>query len=218
MQRLIEGLHQFRENVVGAHQHFFESLARGQHPSTLFITCSDSRVNPNLITQTGPGELFTIRNAGCIVPPFGTPGGEAAAIEYAVAVLHVVDIVICGHSHCGAMSAIALDTPMQALPALERWLEHAAGTKKIIEDNYKHLQGPQRIMATVQENVLVQLEHLRTHPTVAEAYAKGLLRLHGWVYKIETGEVFAYDGDQGQFLPLVPQSQEPPSEPIPLDM
>lgn len=211
MQKLIEGLHQFRENVVGAHQGFFESLARGQHPSTLFITCSDSRINPNLITQTGPGELFTIRNAGCIVPPAGVPGGEAAAIEYAVSVLHVVDIVICGHSHCGAMSAIALDTPLQELPALERWLGHAQGTRTIIEENYKHLQGPERIMATVQENVLVQLENLRTHPAVHDAFDRGILRLHGWVYKIETGEVFAYDGDRGQFLPLVPQSQEAPS-------
>ena len=204
MQKLVEGIHQFQNGIFSSKQRMFEGLVEGQHPLALFITCSDSRINPNLLTQTEPGELFILRNAGNIVPPYGAvEGGEAATIEYAVSVLGVNDIVICGHSHCGAMGGL-LDQPQLAkLPAVRSWLGHAESTHRIIEENYAHITDPAtRLTATVEENVLVQLEHLRTHPTVAAALGRKALTIHGWVYKFETGQVFAFHPQHGQFVPI----------------
>ncbi len=199
MQKLIQGLHEFQRNFFK--RDFFEGLAKGQSPETLFITCSDSRINPNLITQTEPGELFIVRNAGNIVPPHGPfPGGEAATIEFAVSVLKVKDIIICGHSHCGAMKAILQPEDLKSLPIVAHWLGHSEATRRIMAENYGHLEGNALLTATVQENVLVQLEHLRTQPSVAAALAAGSIHLHGWVYKIETGEVFAFDPELRQFV------------------
>ena len=203
MQKLVQGLHQFQSQVFRAHQELFERLDKGQSPETLFITCSDSRINPNLITQTGPGELFILRNVGNLVPRYDEHvGSTAAAIEFAVAALQVKDIVICGHSNCGAMQAVLDPASLEKLPATREWLAHAQETGKIIRENYNHLEGKDRLHATVEENVLVQLEHLRTHPSVAQAMDAGNLRVHGWVYKIQTGEVFAYDPHQAQFASL----------------
>lgn len=203
MQKLVQGLHQFQSQVFRAHQELFERLDKGQSPETLFITCSDSRINPNLITQTGPGELFILRNVGNLVPRYDEHvGSTAAAIEFAVAALQVKDIVICGHSNCGAMQAVLDPASLEKLPATREWLAHAQETGKIIRENYGHLEGKDRLHATVEENVLVQLEHLRTHPSVAQAMDAGNLRVHGWVYKIQTGEVFAYDPIQAQFASL----------------
>lgn len=203
MQKLIDGLHRFQKDVFRSRRDFFERLAKGQSPETLFITCSDSRINPNLITQTGPGDLFIIRNAGNIVPPYGAVyGGEEATIEYAVAALGVRDVIICGHSHCGAMKALLEPKESADLPAVTRWLRHAEATRRIIKENYGHLDGERLLTACVEENVLVQLESLRTHPAVAAALAAKKLHLHGWVYKIETGEVFSYDPEVSQFMPI----------------
>jgi carbonic anhydrase len=204
MQKLIEGLHNFQAQVVRPRREFFSHLADGQSPEALFITCSDSRINPNLITQTNPGELFIIRNAGNIVPPYSATGGggEAATIEYAIAALGVRDVIICGHSHCGAMKALLDLSETDDLPMVRSWLGHAESTRRIIRDNYKHLEGPALLTATVEENVLVQLENLRTLPPVASALSRRALRLHAWVYKIETGEVFAFDPERHQFLPI----------------
>jgi carbonic anhydrase len=204
MQKLVEGIHQFQNSVFSSKQRLFEGLVNGQHPLALFITCSDSRINPNLLTQTEPGDLFILRNAGNIVPPYGAvEGGEAATIEYAMSVLGVKDIIICGHSHCGAMGGL-LDQPQLAkLPAVRSWLCHAESTQRIIEENYAHISdNDARLTATVEENVLVQLEHLRTHPTVAAALGRKALNLHGWVYKFETGQVFGYHPQDGQFAPI----------------
>ncbi len=203
MQKLIRGIHQFRENDFRPLQGLFEQLAQGQSPDTLFITCSDSRIDPNLLTRSQPGDLFILRNAGNIVPPHGAASGaEAATIEFAVAGLGVKDIILCGHSHCGAMQGLLQPEKLASLPALTAWLSHAETTKRIIQDNYKHLEGHKLLTATIEENVLVQLEHLRTLPAVASRLVKGDLHLHGWVYKIETGEVFAYESSSGQFVPL----------------
>jgi carbonic anhydrase len=203
MQKLVDGIHQFQANVFGSEPEFFAQLAHGQSPETLFITCSDSRINPNLITQTRPGDLFILRNAGNIVPPYGAAnGGEGATIEYAVAALGVRDIIVCGHSHCGAMKGLLEPEALEELPAVRSWLGHAETTRRVMRENYGHLTGPKLVTATVQENVLAQLENLRTHPAVAARIARGALHLHGWVYKIETGEVFAYDRATGQFPPL----------------
>lgn len=210
MQRLITGIHQFQNEQFRKMHGLFEQLAHGQQPETLFITCSDSRIDPNLLTQSRPGELFILRNAGNIVPPHGAlRGGEEATIEFAVAGLGVKDIIICGHSHCGAMHGLLHPEAVQSLPSVAHWLSHAETTKRIVTENYRHLDGERRLTATIEENVLVQLENLRTHPAVAARVLRGDLHLHGWVYKIETGEVFAFDPAEGQFVPLA--LYKPPS-------
>jgi carbonic anhydrase len=203
MQKLIQGIHQFQQDVFRSRQGLFERLAQGQQPETLFITCSDSRIDPNLLTQCQPGDLFILRNAGNLVPPHGAPhGGEEATIEFAVVALGVKDIIICGHSHCGAMKGLLHPEHVRGLPAVAAWLVHAEATRRIVEENYAQLDEERRLNVAIQENVLVQLEHLRTHPAVAPRLARGDLHLHGWVYKIETGEVFAFDPQSGQFVPL----------------
>lgn len=204
MQKLVKGIHQFQNVVFSSKQTLFEGLVDGQQPLALFITCSDSRINPNLLTQAEPGELFILRNAGNIVPPYGAvEGGEAATIEYAVSVLEVKDVIICGHSHCGAMDGLLDQSKLAKLPNVRSWLSHAQSTHQIIEQNYAHVTDPAaRLMATVEENVLVQLEHLRTHPSVAAGLEAKALELHGWVYRFETGQVFGYDPQGGQFIPI----------------
>jgi len=212
MQKLIQGIHQFQEENFRPLQGLFEQLSKGQTPETLFITCSDSRIDPNLLTHSQPGDLFILRNAGNIVPPHGAGnGGEAATIEFAVAALGVKDIIICGHSHCGAMKGLLEPEMVASLPAVSSWLSHAETTRRIVRDNYGHLAGDKLVTATVEENVLVQLENLRTLPAVASRLVRGDLHLHGWVYKIETGDVFAFDSSSGQFVPI---SQHQPSDNI----
>lgn len=203
MQKLIDGIHKFQNDVVRPEKESFARLAQGQTPETLFITCSDSRINPNLITQTDPGDLFIIRNAGNIVPPNGAPiGGEAATIEYAVLALKVREIIVCGHTYCGAIDGLMHPKKVESLPRVSQWLGHADATRQVMLKNYTHLTGPALLNAAVQENVLMQIDHLRTHPAVAAGLSSGTLRLHAWVYKIDTGEVFAYDPAQRQFIPL----------------
>ena len=205
MQKLVDGVHNFQRGVFGSQREFFQKLVDGQRPMALFITCSDSRILPNLITQTKPGELFIMRNAGNIVPAHGaaTGGGEAATIEFAVSVLGVPDIIVCGHTHCGAMKALLGPTGGLAdMPATRKWLGHAAATRQIMKDKYQHLEAENLLTACVEENVLVQLENLRTHPVVAAGLARKTVNLHGWVYKLATGDVFAFNPDEGQFNPL----------------
>lgn len=203
MQKLIRGLHTFQADVFGSRREFFEKLADGQRPETLFITCSDSRINPNLLTQTDPGELFIVRNAGNIVPAYGAAnGGEAATIEFGVAGLGVKDIIICGHSQCGAMKGLMHPESLASFPALRGFLGHAATTERIMRERYPDRVGEAQLTTTVEENVLVQLENLRTHPVVASALAKGQLNLHAWVYKLETGQVFSWDPNEQKYLPL----------------
>jgi len=213
MQKLVKGIHQFQNDIFSSKQRLFEGLVNGQNPLALFITCSDSRINPNLLTQTEPGELFILRNAGNIVPSYGAvEGGEAATIEYAVSVLGVKDIVICGHSHCGAMGGLIDPSLIEKLPAVQSWLSHSESTRRIIEENYAHItDATARLTATVEENVLVQLEHLRTHPSVAAATGRNELNLHGWVYQFETGKVFGYHPQEGQFAPIEGTSFASPS-------
>lgn len=206
MQKLIQGLQHYQTKVFGSQRELFERLAQGQSPEVLFITCSDSRINPNLLTQTEPGELFILRNAGNIVPPYGAgTGGETATIEFAVAGLGVKDIIICGHSHCGAMKGLLEPPCPRDFPALTQWLSHAETTRRIVTDKYADRQGPALLNVTIQENVLAQMENLRTHPWVAAGLSQGKLKLHGWVYKMETGEVFGYDPESCQFQKLTGQ-------------
>jgi len=202
MQKLIEGLHQFQAQLFCEKKELFEKLAHGQKPDALLITCSDSRILPHLFTQAKAGDLFILRNVGNIVPPYGTAnGGASATIEYATAFLGIEDIIVCGHSHCGAMNALLQADQVAALPAVRGWLGHAERTRRVVSENYTNLSEPQLLNVAIQENVLSQIENLRTHPAVAARLARGHLRLHGWVYKFETGEVFVYRADKGQFQP-----------------
>jgi carbonic anhydrase len=203
MQKLVDGIHQFQQNIFSSQRDLFERLASDQHPDALFVTCSDSRINPNLITQTEPGELFILRNAGNIIPPHGAAnGGEGATIEFAVAGLNVQDIIVCGHSHCGAIKGLLRPESLKDMPTVAAWLSHAEATRRIMREKYRDRTGAAKLTTAVEENVLVQLDNLRTHPTVAARLARGKLKVHAWVYKIETGEVFAYDPQRGQFVPV----------------
>jgi len=208
MHKLVQGVHHFQAILFSSQRELFERLAEGQNPDALFITCSDSRINPNLITHTEPGELFIIRNAGNIVPAYGASnGGEGATIEFAVVGLDVKDIIICGHSNCGAMKGLLKPESLKNMPTMAAWLNYAEATRWIAKQKYANYSDDQLLSVTTQENVLVQLENLRTHPSVAASIAAGKLKLHGWVYKIETGEVFAFDPEVGQFTPVGAMTQ-----------
>jgi carbonic anhydrase len=214
MQKLVQGIHAFQTHVFRGKRELFRELANGQKPGALFITCSDSRVNPNLLTQTEPGEIFILRNAGNIIPPAPVDGGEIATIEFALVALGIQDIIVCGHSDCGAMKGVIAPGNVEtAMPTVHRWLRYAHRTRDIIESEYKHLKGCELLTATVEENVIVQIENLRTHGFIEERLARGELKLHGWVYKFETGEVFSYDPESGQFLPLNSDGEPTPTYP-----
>lgn len=202
MQKIIQGLLKFQQEVFPHRAELFQQLASGQAPNVLFITCSDSRVVPELFTQQEPGDLFVIRNAGNIVPSYGPePGGVSATVEYAVSVLKVTDIVICGHSNCGAMAAICNCRSLDNLPAVAHWLRHADSAKAIVASR-EYPSDQARADALVRENVIAQLANIRTHPSVALALSQTRLNLHGWVYDIEKGVVEALDSASKQFVPL----------------
>ena len=213
MKKLIEGLEKFQSGYFSSHRDLFEQLSHGQHPRILFITCSDSRVDPNLITQAQVGDIFVIRNAGNIIPPYGAAnGGEGAAMEYALVALGIEQVIVCGHSHCGAMKGLLkLNSLQDKLPLVYDWLQHTEATRRLIEDNYSHLEGEERIEMTVAENILTQLENLQTYPIVRSRLHQRRLALHGWVYRIETGEILAYDGVLHDFV--APYSRLPNPEP-----
>lgn len=203
MEKLLHGLHQFQSEIHSINQEFFEHLAKGQSPDAIFITCSDSRVVPNLITTSEPGQLFVIRNAGNIVPPYGEWSGEEASIEYALRELQVKDIIICGHSQCGAIKGLLKPESLGELPAVAHWLRHAEDTKKILDTNY-HEQDFERVLnIAIQENVLVQIEHLRSLPCISKRIMQREIELHAWTYEIETGQVYIYDPIAEDFLPLM---------------
>ncbi|WP_017295030.1 carbonic anhydrase [Geminocystis herdmanii] len=204
MKKIIEGLHRFQAGYFESHRDLFEQLSHGQHPRILFITCSDSRIDPNLITQANVGELFVIRNAGNIIPPFGaTNGGEGASIEYAITALDIEQVIVCGHSHCGAMKGLLKMSKLaDKMPLVYEWLKQAEATRRLIIDNYSHLEGEELLQITVAENVLTQLENLNTYPIVRSRLHQGRLSLHGWIYGIETGEVLTYDPKVHDFVNL----------------
>jgi carbonic anhydrase len=202
MKPFVQGALKFRQQTFPRMSALFKQLAHSQKPNTLFITCSDSRVVPELLTQQDPGDVFVIRNAGNIVPSYSAePGGVTATVEYAVAVLGVTDIVVCGHSDCGAMTAIAKCACMDHLPAVSSWLRHADAAKAVNQARM-HVDDAAKVSSMVHENVIAQLANLRTHPTVALALEQGSLSLHGWVYDIETGAVEALDGASRRFVSL----------------
>jgi carbonic anhydrase len=207
MQTLLDGVHRFREGEFGKYKQMFRRLSRqGQKPHTLFITCADSRVLAELITHSNPGDLFVIKNLGNIVPPPDTsdaPNSTGAGIEFAVEVLGVSDIVVCGHSQCGAIAALMNPNQTNALPHLRKWVELAAPVRQLVQTNYAHLTTDEsRLRVAEEENILFSLERVRSYRCVESKLADESLRLHGWFFKISTGELFAYDPAQKQFHPI----------------
>ncbi|MER5731844.1 carbonic anhydrase [Streptomyces sp. NPDC002138] len=190
MHALAAGVAHFQQDVFPAKAGLFARLATTHRPDTLFIGCSDARVVPELITQREPGELFVIRTAGNLVPAHAPgPDGVGASIEYAVAALGVRDIVVCGHSACGAMTALAEGRDLAALPAGAHWLRHADASLARAGSPGGAAPDADRLGALIRDNVAAQLANLATHPSVARALAAGAVALHGWVYDIPTGAV-----------------------------
>ena len=203
MPRFAAGVVRFQTEVYPQQKALFETLAKGQSPEALFITCSDSRIETAMLTQTAPGELFICRNAGNIVPPHTQQtGGMTASIEFAVAVLKVPHIVICGHTECGAMKGAMNPEGLDALPHVKEWLGFSKAAVDVVAHIAEGKSDAEKMQVLLEQNVLLQLTHLRTHPTVAARLAAGEVKLHGWVYDIRTGDVSAFDEAQGRFVPV----------------
>ncbi len=202
MEKLISGIVQFRNSSFEERRSLFSELANGQSPEVLFITSSDSRVDPNLITQSEPGDLLIIRNAGNIVPPHvRSAGGVTASIEFAVSALGVRHIIICGHSDCAAMKGALNPGALSDLPHVQDWLEHARGAVESVRARTGD-SASDTLEQVIEDNVVLQLQHLRTHPAVLAKLATRDIELHGWVYDIEHGTITAFDEETGQFVPV----------------
>ena len=201
MPKFAAGVIKFQNTVYPEMQELFERLSEGQSPEALFITCSDSRIETAMITQTDPGELFICRNAGNIVPPHMThTGGMTASIEFAVAALKVPHIVICGHTECGAMKGAMHPAGLEKLPHVREWLSYSRAAVEVVNEIGADASDDARMRMLLEQNVILQLQHLKTHPSVAARLAKGDLTLHGWIYDIKTGGVDAYDEAAGSFV------------------
>jgi carbonic anhydrase len=207
MNRLSEGVYRFRHGDVARYRRLFERLAReGQHPHSLFVSCADSRVVANLLTHSDPGDLFNVKNVGNVVPPdSGVPSHSiAAAIEYAVSVLEVRDIVVCGHSQCGAMRALLEGLPPGTpMPHLAEWMRLLEPVRRAVEAGHADLGDPgERVNQAARRNIAWALDNLRTYPCVTARLAAGKLRLHGWMFTIASAEVEELDERSGRFVPL----------------
>jgi carbonic anhydrase len=194
VDKFLGGISRFQKRVYPEHRELFEKLAAGQRPEALFITCADSRIDPCMLTQTYPGELFICRVIGNVVPPYPDAiGGVSATIEYAVGVLRVPEVIVCGHTDCGVMRGALNPEALQAFPNVTAWLRYA---------NIEHREpepSPDFLLALAENNVVAQLKNLGSHPTVADRLKQGDLALHGWVYDIGTGAVTVYNEATGTF-------------------
>jgi carbonic anhydrase len=201
MPHFAVGVVRFQKEVFPKMQALFQKISLGQSPEALFITCSDSRIQTEVITQTDPGELFICRNAGNIVPPYTSHvGAMTASIEFAIGALKVPHIVVCGHTECGAMKGAVQEGALDSLPHMKEWLSYSKAAVDIVAALGDGKTDAEKMMMLLEQNVVLQLQHLKTHPTVATSLALGELQLHGWVYDIATGEVHAYDEEQDTFI------------------
>ncbi len=205
-KRLLDGIRDFRENEFIPRQKFFEDMGQKQNPHTLFIGCSDSRVVPNLITQTFPGELFVVRNIANIIPYYkkesDTYLSTTSAIEYAVKQVEVSNIIVCGHSNCGGCAALYQDKELKDLPHTKKWMELAYPVKKIVEEKIakNKISLEQRSLFTEQLNVVEQMNHLLKYSYVKKRVKEGTLTVMGWYYQIEEGEIYNYDTELKRFI------------------
>ncbi|QNQ08348.1 carbonic anhydrase [Sphingomonas alpina] len=204
MNDLIGRVISFEKQVFPNQSALYARLATdGQSPKALMISCADSRVAPEHIMQAEPGDLFVCRNAGNIVPPFSTAnGGVSSTVEYAVAALGVRDIIVCGHSDCGAMKALMNPEMLAGMPNVAAWLRHSSAAHSVVSSSYHDLESHDAVRIASMENVVIQLAHLRTHPSVAAAVASGQIALHGWFFDIHDGVMLGLDGDTGRFVAI----------------
>ena len=212
MDRLFKGIAKFRHEDFEAHRELFKQLSREQRPHTLFIGCSDSRIVPELITRTRPGELFMVRNIANIVPPYRETEemvGTTSAIEYAVQVLGVEAIVVCGHSNCGGCAAMhKSDEELRHIPHVKRWLKGAKEVRERVDRQLVEGTPEEREWLTEQINILVQMRNLLTYPFIRERYDQGKLDVLGWYYIIETGEIFNFN-DRTESFELIEVTGSP---------
>jgi carbonic anhydrase len=203
VERLLTGISKFRREVYPQKQAAYQQLMReGQKPHALFITCSDSRVDPELLTQSSPGDIFVFRNIGNLVPAYGEMlGATSAVIEYAVLVLAIPHIVVCGHTDCGAMKGLLQREQTHKLPIVDRWLMSAEAALSVVEARNALASATEALNPLIEENVILQMNHLRTHPSVAGRIAQGALMISGWVYDIAGGEVRIYHEGERRFVP-----------------
>ncbi|BCA96655.1 hypothetical protein TUM19329_30160 [Legionella antarctica] len=202
--KLMLGVLKFNKKPYVKMQSLFEQLGKGQDPETLFITCADSRINPGLITQAKPGELFVIRNIGNIIPPAPSQSSEAAAIEFALSELNIKDIIVCGHSQCGAMKGLLTPDIAKRLPAVASWLDHSASVLQKMHDDHTELlkDAEEKLSIATKQNILQQIEHLKTYPGIAKKLANNKLTIHGWLYEFESGKIFIYEPRANEFISL----------------
>jgi carbonic anhydrase len=203
MNRLFKGYMKFREEDFHSHRELFKELGRSQQPHTLFVGCSDSRVVPNLITQTHPGELFIIRNVANIVPPYRFTEEYVAttsAVEYAVQELKVDSIVVCGHSNCGGCAAMNMSEEQLAhMPHVRKWLAVSKEVKGRVDRLMQGESAEEREWLTEQVNILVQMRNLLTYPYIRSRYEEGKLNIYGWYYIIETSEIYNFNDEKEIF-------------------
>ena len=205
LAELKAGIRKFRRDIYPAQAETYRKAAsEPQRPHAMIVTCADSRIDPELITQSGPGELFVTRNIGNLVPAYGEMmGGVSAVVEYAVSALRVKHIVVCGHSDCGAMKALLHPESLESMATVKRWMRNAEAALSVADSLANHDEKPsERLRRLTEENVLLQIQHLRTHPSVAGAMARGELSLSGWIYDIATGEVRISENGDRAFHPV----------------
>lgn len=203
LNRLLTGVRKFRESEFPSRSELYAQITReGQSPHTLFITCADSRIDPELLTGSGPGDIFVARNIGNLVPAYGGMlGGVSAVIEYAVSALEVSLIVVCGHSDCGAMKSLLRPESLDKLPTVKHWLTSAEAAISVADAMAPRDDVPSFLSNLIGQNVLLQMNHLRTHPSVAGALARGTLEIRGWVFNVTSG-VVSMAGEDGQFAAI----------------
>lgn len=205
LERLKAGIRTFQRDIYPANAEGYRAaVSKPQQPHTLMITCADSRIEIETVTNSSPGQMFVMRNIGNIVPVYGEAlGGVSAVVEYAVAMLKVSHIVICGHSDCGAMNALLAPAVLETLPTVKLWLNHAHSGPTAEEREAARGKDPLETLARLTErNVLLQLKHLKTHPSVSRAMSRGELTLSGWIYDIGSGQVRVSEDGEQTFRPV----------------
>ena len=207
--RLLAGVRRFQQEVYPERKNAYQQVVlEGQKPHALFITCADSRIDPEMITQSGPGEIFVARNIGNLVPTYGEAlGGVSAIIEYAVSGLQVSQVVVCGHTDCGAMIGLLHPEKVAHLPIVKSWLRNADAALSLVRSRRTAMDEHAALEELIEESVILQLHHLRTHPSVAERLAQGTLALSGWVYDIGHGIIRIYSEEHRRFVPVAGNEQ-----------
>ena len=200
LAKIVQGVKKFQTEVYPAHRQMFENLKSKQQPLAMFVTCADSRVVPHLFTQTGPGDIFNDRNPGNLIPRYGEfVGGVSSGIEYGMLVLKVPLVIICGHTDCGVMKSLLHSEQVHDLPAVQEWMRHASEARHRVMRDHSAATEAEKLRLITEYNVLAQIEHLKSHPSVQSRVTRGEVDIRGWVYDIGDGSIWAADPETGQF-------------------